>query len=130
MYKFLKTYDKKLVRFFLSGVIASGINFITYTSLYLIFSNLLFSSIFGYLAGIIISFVFSKYWVFKKSSSQTLYKSFSLFCFIYFLGGMEMSLVIIFLNRLIENYEISWLFGASIGTMNNFLGSKYLVFKK
>ena len=130
MYKFLKTYDKKLVRFFLSGVIASGINFITYRSLYLIFSNLLFSSIFGYLAGIIISFVFSKYWVFKKSSSQTLYKSFSLFCFIYFLGGMEMSLVIIFLNRLIENYEISWLFGASIGTMNNFLGSKYLVFKK
>ncbi len=130
MYKFLKIYDKKLVRFFLSGVIASGINFITYTSLYLIFSNLLFSSIFGYLAGIIISFVFSKYWVFKKSSSQTLYKSFSLFCFIYFLGGMEMSLVIIFLNRLIENYEISWLFGASIGTMNNFLGSKYLVFKK
>ena len=41
-----------------------------------------------------------------------------------------MSLVIVFLNRLIDNYKIAWLFGALIGSLNNYLGSKYFSFKK
>ena len=41
-----------------------------------------------------------------------------------------MSLVIVFLNGLIENYKISWVFGAFVGSLNNFLGSKYFLFKK
>ena len=41
-----------------------------------------------------------------------------------------MSLVIVFLNQLIENYKIAWFFGAMIGSLNNYLGSKYLLFKK
>ena len=94
------------------------------------FKNILFASISGYCVGILVSFVFAKSWVFKNSSSQPLLKSFSLFCFIYFLGGIEMSLVIVFLNRLIENYRIAWVFGAFIGSLNNFLGSKYFSFKK
>ena len=56
-----------------------------------------------------------------------------IFLFILFdllLGGIEMSLVILFINQLIENYKIAWLFGAFIGSMNNYLGSKYLSFKK
>ena len=68
--------------------------------------------------------------MFKNSSSQPSLKSFFLFSFIYFLGGIEMSLVILFLNRLIENYKIAWVFGAIIGSLNNFLGSKYFSFKK
>ena len=96
----------------------------------LIFKNLFFASIFGYCIGIIISFIFAKSWVFKGNSSQPLVKSFSLFCIIYCFGGIEMSLVIIFLNRIIDNYKIAWLFGALIGSLNNYLGSKYLSFKK
>ena len=41
-----------------------------------------------------------------------------------------MSLVIIFLSRLIDNYKIAWLIGASIGALSNYLGSKYFLFKK
>ena len=41
-----------------------------------------------------------------------------------------MSLVIICLSRLIENYKIAWLIGAFIGALNNYLGSKYFLFKK
>ena len=33
-------------------------------------------------------------------------------------------------DKLIENYKIAWLFGVFIGSLNNFLGSKYLSFKK
>ena len=130
MYKFLKRNYQQILRFFVSGVIASGFNFISYWALYLIFKNLLFASISGYCIGILISFIFAKSWVFKNISTQPLVKSFYLFCVIYFFGGLEMSLVIVFLNRLIDNYKIAWLFGALIGSLNNYLGSKYFSFKK
>ena len=130
MYKFLKRNKQQILRFFVSGVIASGFNFISYWALYLIFKNLFFASISGYCIGILISFVFAKSWVFKNISTQPLVKSFSFFCLIYFFGGIEMSLVIVFLNRLKDNYKIAWLFGALIGSLNNYLGSKYFSFKK
>ncbi|ABV50877.1 Hypothetical protein P9215_12621 [Prochlorococcus marinus str. MIT 9215] len=130
MYKFFKRNNRQIFRFLVSGLIASSFNFISYRALFLIFKNILFASISGYCVGIIVSFVFAKYWVFKNSYSQPLLKSFSLFCLIYFLGGIEMSLVIVFVNKLIENYKIAWFFGAFIGSLNNFLGSKYISFKK
>ena len=129
-YKFLKINNQQIFRFIVSGVIASILNFISYRSLYLIFNNILFASIFGYYLGILVSFIFAKSWVFKNSNAQPLVKSLSLFSLIYFLGGIEMSLVILFINQLIDNYKIAWLFGALIGSINNYLGSKYLTFKK
>ena len=130
MYKFLKRNNQQILRFFVSGVIASSFNFISYSALYLIFKNIFFASISGYCIGILVSFIFAKAWVFKNISTQPLVKSFSFFCLIYFFGGIEMSLVILFLNRLIDNYKIAWLFGALIGSLNNYLGSKYFSFKK
>ena len=130
MYKFLKRNNQQILKFIVSGVIASSFNFISYRAIYLIFNNILFASISGYSIGLVVSFIFAKSWVFKKSSIQPLVKSLFLFCLIYFFGGIEMSLVIFFLNRLIDNYELAWLFGALIGSINNYLGSKYLLFKK
>ena len=130
MYKFFKKNNQQILRFIISGVIASSLNFFSYRALYLIFKNILFASISGYCIGILVSFIFAKSWVFKISSSQPLVKSLYLFCLIYILGGIEMSLVIVFLNRLIENYKIAWFIGALIGSINNYLGSKYLSFKK
>ena len=130
MYKFLKRNNQQILKFIVSGVIASSFNFISYRAIYLIFNNILFASISGYSIGLVVSFIFAKSWVFKKSSIQPLVKSLFLFCLIYFFGGIEMSLVILFLNRLIDNYGIAWLFGALIGSINNYLGSKYLLFKK
>ena len=126
----MKINNQQILRFILSGVIASIVNFISYRSLYLIFKNILFASISGYCIGILVSFIFAKLWVFKNSNSRPILKSLSLFCLIYFLGGIEMSLVILFINQLIDNYKIAWLFGALIGSINNYLGSKYLTFKK
>ena len=130
MYKFFKRNYKQFLRFLVSGLIASSFNFLSYRALYLIFKNILFASISGYLVGILVSFIFAKLWVFRNSSSKPLLKSFSLFCFIYFLGGIEMSLIIVFINSVIENYKIAWVFGAFIGSLNNYLGSKYLSFNK
>ena len=130
LYKFLQRNNQQILRFFVSGLIASTINFIFYRSIYLIFNNILFASIIGYCIGLLFSFIFAKAWVFRNRSSLSLVNSFSSFCLIYFIGGIEMSLVILFLNQLIENYKIAWFFGAIIGSLNNYLGSKYLLFKK
>jgi len=130
LYKFFKRNNKEIFRFLASGFIATSFNFISYQAIYLIFKKILFASIFGYGTGILVSFVLAKSWVYNNRSNQPLLKSFSLFCFIYFLGGIEMSLVILFLDRLIENYNIAWVFGAFVGSLNNFLGSKYFLFKK
>ena len=130
MYKFLKRNNQQLLKFFISGVIASSLNFVSYWSFYMIFGNIFFASIFGYCVGILFSFIFAKFWVFKNNSRRPLVKSFSLFCLIYFIGGIEMTLVIVSIYRLIENYKIAWLFGALIGSLNNYLGSKYLLFKE
>lgn len=130
LYKFLQRNNQQILRFFVSGLIASTINFIFYRSIYLIFNNILFASIIGYCIGLLFSFIFAKIWVFRNRSSLSLVNSFSSFCLIYFIGGIEMSLVILFLNQLIENYKIAWFFGAMIGSLNNYLGSKYLLFNK
>ena len=130
MYKFFKRNNEEIFRFLVSGFIATSFNFISYQAIYLIFKNILFASIFGYGTGILVSFVLAKSWVYNNRSNQPLLKSFSLFCFIYFLGGIEMSLVILFIDRLIGNYNIAWVFGAVVGSLNNFLGSKYFLFKK
>ena len=130
MYKFLKKNNIQISKFLVSGVIASGLNFVAYQYFYLISRKLLFASISGYLIGLLVSFLFAKLWVFKPRPRQPIVKSFSSFCLIYFLGGIEMSLIIIFVNQLTNNYRIAWFFGALIGSINNYLGSKYISFRK
>ena len=127
---FLRTKKSRLFRFLVSGVIASSINFLVYRTLYILFNKILFASICGYFVGLLVSFLFAKLWVFQDRSKDSIIKSFSLFCLIYFFGGLEMTLVIFFFNQLFNNYKIAWFVGAFIGSMNNYLGSKYISFRK
>ena len=120
----------QIFRFIISGLFATCLNFLVYNSFYLIFKNIIIASLTGYSTGLFASFVLTKIWVFRDNSKKSIYKSFFIFCLIYFLGGLEMSLIIIFLNQVFGNHKVAWLFGAFIGALNNFLGSKYFLFKK
>ena len=130
MNKIVQANKYQIFRFFISGLISTFINFLVFNSFYLIFKNIIFASLLGYSTGILTSFIFAKIWVFRVNSQKQIIKSFFIFCLIYFLGGLEMSLIIILLSRLIDNHKIAWLFGAFIGALNNYLGSKYFLFKK
>ena len=130
MYKFFKKNNLQIFKFGVSGVIASYINYLVYISFYSISNNLVFASLCGYFIGILVSFILAKLWVFRNRLKQPIVKSFYLFCLIYLLGGIEMSLIIIVLNQLINNHQVAWLFGAFIGALNNYLGSKYITFRK
>ena len=129
-YRYLKKNNLQIFRFIVSGLIASGINFIVFNSVYLIFKEILVASFCGYFSGILFSYALAKIWVFKHKSKQNFFKSFSVFFLIYFLGGIEMSFVIFFLNQFLDNHRISWLFGAFVGSLNNYLGAKYFLFRK
>ena len=129
-YQFFKKNNLQIFRFVVSGFIASGINFLVYSSLYLIFRKIVIASICGYFIGILISYALAKNWVFQNKSRKNLLKNLSIFFLIYILGGIEMSFVIFFLNQFLNNYKIAWLFGAFIGSLNNYLGAKYFLFKK
>ena len=129
-FRFVKKDNLQIFKFLVSGLIASGINFLVYISLYLIFKKLVIASFGGYFIGILFSYALAKIWVFQNKSRQNLLKSFPTFCLIYFLGAIEMSFVIVFLNQFLSNYRIAWLFGAFIGALNNYLGVKYFLFGK
>jgi len=120
----------QIFRFVVSGLIASFINFIIYSSLYSISKNIVIASFCGYFIGILFSYTLAKIWVFQNKSRQNFLKSFPVFCLIYFFGGIEMSAVIFFLNQLLNNYKVAWIFGAFVGSVNNFLGTKYFLFRK
>ena len=130
MLELFKIKNGKILRFLVSGVIASFVNFLIFNSVYLIFRKIFLASICGYCIGLLVSFSFAKFWVFKNRSKQKLFKSFFIFCLIYFLGGLEMSFVILFLSQSIDNHRIVWFFGAFVGSLNNYLGSNYFSFKK
>ena len=129
-YRFVKKNNLQILKFIVSGLIASFTNFLVYNSLYLIFNNLVIASLCGYFVGISISYALARIWVFQNKSRQNLVKSFPVFCLIYFLGAIEMSFVIVFLNQFLNNYRIVWLFGAFIGASNNYLGVKFFLFRK
>ena len=129
-YRFVKKNNLQIFKFIVSGLIASGINFLVYSSLYLILKKLVIASFCGYFIGILFSYALAKICVFQNKSRQNLLKSFPTFCLIYFLGAIEMSFVIVFLNQFLSNYRIAWLFGAFIGALNNYLGEKYFLFRK
>ena len=130
MNKIVQANKYQIFRFFISGLISTFINFLVFNSFYLIFKNIIFASLLGYSTGLLTSFIFAKVWVFRVNSQKQIIKSFFIFCLIYSLGGLEMSLIIFLLSRLIDNYKIAWLFGAFIGALNNYLGLKYFLFKK
>ena len=129
MFNFLIKNNIQILRFIVSGVLASIVNYLVFSSLYLIMNKVFIASIFGYLIGLIVSYVLAKNWVFRNKYRKPIANSFFIFCFIYFLGGMEMSFLIVIINQLSNNYRLAWFFGALVAAINNYLGSKYFSFK-
>jgi len=52
-----------------------------------------------------------------------------MFVLVYILGGIEMTITINVLYKLSVNNIIAWICGACFAAINNFLFSKYLIFK-
>ena len=116
-------------RFIFIGIISTLINYLVYFFSIQITSNLSFSSFLGYSLGLLNSFIFGKKYVFNNLLKID-HKLITKFLFVYFIGGLGMTLIIIVLSSFNFNYQFSWIVGVTFSFINNFLGSKLYVFKK
>jgi len=126
---FIKNHKIQIFKFLIVGVFSSILNFLVYKSIYISTANINLASVVGYCIGLLNSFLFSSRWVFSNNRCIRLNKAFILFVLVYALGGIEMAIIINVLYKLIANHIIAWLCGACIAAINNFLFSKYLIFK-
>ena len=111
------------------GVFSSVLNFLVYKLIYIFTANINLSSVLGYCIGLLNSFLLSSNWVFSNNRCIRLDRAFILFVSIYALGGIEMAIIINVIYKLSANHVIAWLCGAFLAAINNFLFSKYLIFK-
>ena len=127
--RFISKNKVQIFKFIIVGLCSNILNFLVYKSIFIITSNINLSSILGYFVGLLNSFLFSSKWVFSNYKYIRLDKTFTMFVLVYILGGIEMTVTINVIYKLSQNHIISWLCGACCAAINNFLFSKYFIFK-
>ena len=126
--RFFKKNKIQILKFGLVGLGSTFLNFCIYSFVFNFTSRINFASFVGYLSGLFTTFYLSNNWTFSKSRYKNLNYTLFLFIFIYFIGGLEMTLTINILNQLIRNHKIAWIGGVFVAAINNYLFSKYLLF--
>jgi len=122
--------QQDIQRFLLMGLLSNAINFVVYYALINIHVNLSFSAILGYVAGLICSYHLGRVWVFGQRYEINS-KSILFFGIVYLLGSVWMTGIInVMVNYLSIDYKISWIFGAGTAAVNNYLGMRFLAFRK
>jgi putative flippase GtrA len=121
-------FRKQLARFMIVGIISTLLNFLVYCLSYNLGVDLVIAAVLGYITGLINSYHFGRIWVFEVNENTT--RAAPLwFALVYAAGGGGMSGIVTFLDQLLGwDYRICWLLGTAFAFMNNFVGSKWLVF--
>jgi putative flippase GtrA len=119
---------KQLTRFVIVGIASTLLNFLVYYLSYKSGANLVIASALGYIAGLINSYHLGRIWVFeaKENTPRAAPLRFAL---VYAFGGIGMSCIVMFINQTLGwDYRVCWFWGTSFAFVNNFFGSKWLVF--
>ena len=83
----------------------------------------------GYTFGFINSFIWNKFWTFKSKNFQT--KEAVLFIFVFLISYAIQFILLLFLKEVIHiKVELAQILAMIFYTIINFLGNKYLTFKK
>ena len=127
--KRLSRTKRELIKFGIVGLCSTFFNYITYIILYFLSGKIILASIIGYSIGLFNSYQLGKKWVFKvkSSSNKSLITSFLL---VYAIGCFISSTIIFTINRVYDTYNIAWIIGTSYSVLNNFIGSKFIIFKR
>ena len=124
----MKKNKIQILKFGLVGIGSTFLNFCVYSIVYYLTLTINLASFLGYFSGLLTSFYFSNNWTFTKSRYKNLSYTLFLFVFIYLMGGLEMTLIINIVDKLIQNHRIAWICGVFVAAMNNYFCSKYLLF--
>ena len=126
--RFLKKNKIQIIKFGLVGLGSTFLNFCIYSIVYQLTLIINLASFLGYLSGLLTTFYFSNNWTFSKSRYKNLSYTFFIFVFIYFMGGLEMTLIVNTVYKLIQNHRIAWICGVFVAAINNYFCSKYFLF--
>ena len=121
--------EKQFIKFIIIGCKSTLINYCLYFILYKTTYNIILASTSAYLVGNVNSFIFGKKWVFKNSVIKNNF-IYIKFLMVYLFGGYLFSAITNYLSIKGIDHRVAWLIGISICAVNNFLGSKYIVFKR
>ncbi len=119
---------RELVKFGIVGLCSTFYNYITYIILYFLFGKIIIASIIGYSVGLLNSYLLGKNWVFRSKSNNKKRLIIS-FLLVYAIGCFISSTIIFSINRVYDAYNIAWIIGTAYSIVNNFIGSKFIVFK-
>ena len=125
---FLKKNKIQILKFGIVGIGSTFLNFCVYSIVYHLTLTINLASSLGYLSGLFTTFYLSNSWTFTKSRYKNLSYTLFLFIFIYLIGGLEMTLIINIVDKLIYNHRIAWICGVFFAAMNNYFCSKYFLF--
>ena len=127
--KSLSRNKRELIKFIIVGLCSTFYNYIAYIILYFLSGKIILASIIGYSVGLFNSYQLGKKWVFrvKTSNNKRLIISFLL---VYAIGCFVSSTIIFTINRAYDAYNIAWIVGTSYSVVNNFIGSKFIIFKR
>lgn len=120
----------KIIKFFIVGGVNTFITLILFYTLNKIIGvNYIFSTVIGYLAGMVNSYILNKKWTFhdddKRIASQfakfTVINSISL--------GINLLIMYILVDKLYMDSMLSQICATGFSTLSNFVGSKIIVFR-
>tara|TARA_B100000575_G_C23026782_1_gene591262 strand:- start:195 stop:587 length:393 start_codon:yes stop_codon:yes gene_type:complete len=127
--RFLKKNKIQILKFAAVGFASTILNFFIYSIIYKLTLRINLASFIGYISGLLNSFYFSDNWIFTRSRNKKINYALFLFFIIYFIGGLEMTLIIYIVDKLIQNHNIAWICGVFVAAINNYLCSKYYLFE-
>jgi len=121
----------EFLRYFIVSVASLGTDFVL---LYLLTSvagiYYLVSAVFSYLAGMLVNYFLSSYWVFSKRKLTNRAAEFSVFALIGLAGlGVNELLMWVFTGVFLLHYLISRVFSAGIGYVWKYFARKYLLYR-
>ena len=121
----------EFLRYFLVSVVSLGTDFLF---LYLLTSlagfHYLVSAVFSYLAGMVVNYFLSTYWVFTSRKISNRGAEFSVFAIIGILGlGVNELLLWLLTEVVMLHYMISRIFSAGIGYVWKYIVRKYFLFR-
>ena len=122
----------EIARFGVVGLIATGVHFVTLTMLVEIWQvpPIPISSIVGNAAGISVSFVGNRYFVFQKFGNPISWQAPRFFSLYVFAGFIQFIAMSIFTQVFSLDYRISFLFATFVQILISYIGNKKYVFVK
>ena len=127
--KGLSRTKRELIKFIIVGLCSTFYNYIAYIILYFLSGKIILASIIGYSVGLLNSYQLGKKWVFRVNSPNNNRLIIS-FLLVYAIGCFVSSAIIFAITRVYDTYNIAWIIGTAYAVVNNFIGSKFIIFKR